>query len=250
MIDTHCHLDACEDPAGELVERARDAGVERMLAIGMNPTSCRHALVAADTHEEVYVAVGRHPHESRGFTDTHLQELAEMAKHPKVRAIGEAGLDFKRNYAPRKAQQLAFELQLELAVQLHLPLVIHTREASEDTFATLEREGPHGIPVIMHCFSLTDELDRCIENGYYCSFAGNVTYPNAKELQRAATQVPDHLLLVETDAPFLSPQEHRNERNEPAFVRSTAHFVAELRGQSYEQLEHLVDKNARWIFQW
>ncbi len=250
MIDTHCHLDACDDSPAELVGRARDAGVERLMAIGMNPVSCRHALVTADTHEQVYVAIGRHPHESEGFDDAALDELATMAKHPKVRAIGEAGLDYKRDYAPRDDQQHAFQLQLDLAENLHLPLVIHTREAAGDTFATLESAGPHGIPIIMHCFSLTDELDRCIENGYYCSFAGNVTYPNANALQVAAAKVPDHLLLVETDSPFLSPQEHRNERNEPAFVRSTAEFVAQLRGQTYEQLESVVDANARWIFSW
>jgi TatD DNase family protein len=196
------------------------------------------------------VAIGRHPHESKDFEEPALAELASLAEHPKVRAIGEAGLDYHRDYAPREDQRRAFEYQLGLAQDLHLPLVVHTRDAAEDTFELLERGGGHGIPIIMHCFSMSDRVDECIEYGYYCSFAGNVTYPNASDLQRAAEKVPDELLLVETDAPFLAPQEYRGRHNEPAFVRSTAAFLAGIRGQSYEQLENVVRSNAEWIFRW
>jgi TatD DNase family protein len=250
MIDTHCHLDACDESVDALVARARAAGVNRILAIGMNPESCRHALAAADEHDEVFVAIGRHPHESEGFDDDALDELSALGDHPKVRAIGESGFDYHRDYAPREDQAQAFEAQIRLAQELHLPLVVHTRDAEDDTFDLLERKAAHGIPIVMHCFSLTERVADCIERGYYCSFAGNVTYPNATELQQAAEVIPDELLLIETDAPFLAPQQHRGKSNEPAFVRSTAEFLANLRGQSYEQLEAVVESNAEWIFRW
>jgi TatD DNase family protein len=250
VIDTHCHLDACDQPVDALVSRARDAGVERMLAIGMNHTSCEHALQAAQEHDEVFVSIGRHPHEAAGFDQAALGELAELAGHPKVRAIGETGLDYYRDRAPVEDQKSAFQLQIELAQQLHLPVVVHTRDAAEDTFALLEQGHTSGGPIVLHCFSMADRVDECIERGYYCSFAGNVTYPQAKQLQAAAKRVPDELLLVETDAPFLAPQEQRGKPNEPAYVRSTAAFLAELRGQTYEQLEAVVESNAEWIFRW
>jgi TatD DNase family protein len=250
LVDTHCHLDACAEPVADLVGRARQAGVSRMLAIGMSGDSCRHALDAAGEQEEVFVAIGLHPHESAGLDPDGMTEIEGLTQRPKVRAIGETGLDYHRDYAPREDQKLAFELQIELAQRLHLPLVVHCREAEADTFALLEQKASSGIPVIMHCFSLVDWVDECIERGYYCSFAGNVTYPNAKALQEAAKLVPNELLLVETDAPFLSPQDHRGEPNEPAYVRSTASFLAALRGQTYEELEEVVESNASWIFSW
>jgi TatD DNase family protein len=250
MVDTHCHLDACEDTVDALVARARAAGVLRMLTIGMNGDSGRQGLEAAEEHEEVFVAIGRHPHEAAGFDDEALTEVAELARHPKVRAIGETGLDYYRDRSPRRDQQRAFQAQIELAETLHLPLVIHTRAATDDTLAMLERGSSHGVPIVLHCFSLADRLDECLEYGYYCSFAGNVTYPQAKELQEAAARVPDELLLVETDAPFLAPQDQRGKPNEPANVRATAAFLAELRGQSYEDLEAAVQSNAEWIFSW
>jgi TatD DNase family protein len=250
VIDTHCHLDACEEPVADIVERARQANVTRLLAIGMNSGSCRHALAAAEAHEAVYVSVGRHPHETQDIAPEAIDEIEELASHGKVRAIGEAGLDYKREYSPPQDQQLAFELQIELALRLHLPLVVHTREAERDTFTMLDRYAGKGIPIIMHCFSLTGWVYECIDRGFYCSFAGNLTYPQAGELREAARLIPDELLLVETDAPFLSPQDFRGKPNEPAFVRSTAAFLAELRGQSYEQLEQIVQSNAGWIFRW
>jgi TatD DNase family protein len=249
VIDTHCHLDACAEPAAELLERARQAGVTRVLAIGMNGDSGRYALETASEQDEVYVSVGRHPHEARGFDEAGLEEIERLAAHSKVRAIGEAGLDYHRDYSPREDQRRAFVAQIELARRLRLPLVVHTREAAHDTFELLSLHA-NGVPTIMHCFSLTDRLDECVERGYYCSFAGNLTYPKATELQAAAARVPDELLLVETDAPFLSPQERRGKPNEPAFVGATAAFLAELRGVDYETLEALLEANAARLFRW
>jgi TatD DNase family protein len=249
MVDTHCHLDHCDAPVPHLVSRARNAGVERMMAIGMTGESCRHALAAADRHDEVFACIGRHPHESAGFDDAGLAELEELSGHAKARAIGETGLDYKRDYSPREDQHRAFVAQIELAKQLERPLVIHTRNAADDTLDLLARHAD-GRPVIIHCFSLTDRVEECVERGYYCSFAGNVTYPKATDLQRAAAEVPDELLLVETDAPFLSPQPKRSKPNEPAFVTRTAEFVAELRGTTYEAIDRIVSANAARLFGW
>jgi TatD DNase family protein len=249
MIDSHCHLDACDQPVPKLVSRAAATGIGRILAIGMNPESCRHAIAAANEHEQVFVSVGRHPHEAADFESADLEEIEQLAKDPNVRAIGETGLDYHRDYCPRDDQTQAFIAQMDLATRLHLPLIVHTRDAAEDTFDLLERHA-QGIPIVLHCFSMAEHVDDCIEAGYYCSFAGNVTYPKALELQTAARQIPNELLLVETDAPFLSPQEHRGKPNEPAFVRATASFLAELRGQRYEELEDVVESNAEWMFRW
>jgi TatD DNase family protein len=249
MVDTHFHLDHIEAPPAHVVTRARQAGVDRMLAIGMTGESCRHALAAADRHDEVFVSVGRHPHESEGWDAAGLEELRELSRHPKVRAIGESGLDYKRDYAPREDQRGSFVDQIALARELARPLVVHTREAADDTLALLD-DHAQGVDVIIHCFSLTDRIDACVERGYYCSFAGNITYPKAIELQEAARAIPDELLLAETDAPFLSPQERRGKPNEPAYVGATARFLAELRGTTPDDMERLLDANAARLFAW
>ena len=248
MIDTHCHLDACEPPVAELVGRARAAGVGRLATVGMNGPSIAHALMAADDHEEVVAVVGRHPHETAGFDDLALEEIERAAAHPRARAIGETGLDYYRDYAPRADQHRAFEAQLELAARAELPVVIHTRAAEDDTFARL-REHAGSLPaVILHCFSAPDRLEECVERGYLCSFAGNVTYPKAADLQVAARELPSELLLVETDSPYLAPQPVRGRPNEPANVTHTARCVAELRGVPYEELEQVGDGNAERVF--
>jgi TatD DNase family protein len=244
VIDSHCHLDYCEPPVAELVGRARAAGVGRMATVATNGASIRHALTAAEDHDEVVAIVGRHPHETAGFDDLAVEEIERAAAHPRARAIGETGLDYYRDHAPRGDQRRAFEAQLELAARVGLPVVIHTRAAEDDTFAVL-REHASSLPaVIMHCFSAPERLEECVEQGYLCSFAGNVTYPKATGLQEAARQVPAELLLVETDSPYLAPQPVRGKPNEPANVMHTARFVAELRGIPYEELERTVDANA------
>ncbi|MGZ5338156.1 MAG: TatD family hydrolase [Thermoleophilaceae bacterium] len=250
MVDTHCHLDHCEPPVAELVERAREAGLKRLATVGMDGPSIENALAAADEHPEVFAIVGRHPHESRGFGTGDLERIEEAAGHPKARVIGETGLDYYRDYAPREDQRRAFEAQLELAARLGMPVAIHTRAAEDDTFALL-REHAGALPaVILHCFSAPERLEECVERGYLCSFAGNVTYPKAGDLQQASKEVPAELVLVETDAPFLSPQVLRSKRNEPAFVVHTAHHVAGLRATSYEELERTVEENSARVFAW
>ena len=250
MIDTHCHLDHCDPPDAELVERARDAGLTRLATVGTGPGSVERALEAAGAHDDVFAIVGRHPHNTEGFDPAELEPIEQAAADPKVRALGETGLDYYRDYAPRDDQRRAFEAQLELAARLQLPVAIHTRAAEDDTFAIL-REHSAALPaVILHCFSAPDHLDEAVERGYLCSFAGNVTYPKATDLQRAATELPAELLLVETDSPYLSPQPLRGKPNEPANVVHTAHHVAGLRGLSYEELDRTVEANAARVLGW
>jgi TatD DNase family protein len=235
VVDTHCHLDHCEPPDAQLVQRAREAGLGRLATVGTDGESIERALAAADDHAEVFAIVGRHPHESAGFGEADLEEI---------------GLDYYRDYAPREDQRRAFEAQLELAGRLGMPVAIHTRAAEDDTFALLREHADRLPAVILHCFSAPDRLEECVERGYLCSFAGNVTYPKAGDLQQSAKDVPAELLLVETDAPFLSPQVLRSKRNEPAFVVHTAHHVAGLRGLSYEELERCVEANAARVLGW
>jgi TatD DNase family protein len=250
VVDTHCHLDHCEPPLAELVERAREAGLKRLATVGVDDPSIERALAAADRHSEVFAIVGRHPHESAGFGARDLEAIEEAAGHPKARAIGETGLDYYRDYAPREDQRRAFQAQLELAARLGMPVAIHTRAAEDDTFALL-REHAGALPaVILHCFSAPERVEECVDRGYLCSFAGNVTYPKAADLQQASKELPPELVLVETDAPFLSPQVLRSKHNEPAFVVHTAHHVAGLRGTSYEELERTVEENSARVFGW
>src|SRR5919201_1623529 len=176
MIDTHCHLDSCEPPESELVERARAAGVTHLATVGMHDESMERALAAAHAFDEVLAIVGRHPHYTEGFGSEDLAAIERAAGDPRARAIGETGLDYFRDRAPREDQRRAFEAQIDLAARRELPLVIHMRDAEEDTFAIL-RERAAELTVILHCFSAPSRVEECAERGYVCSFAGNVTYP-------------------------------------------------------------------------
>jgi TatD DNase family protein len=244
MVDTHCHLDLCEPGS---LERAREAGVTRIATIGMNAESWPRAAALATENGDVFAVVGVHPNEAAGFDEAAIEEVRERALGGKVVAIGETGLDYYRDYAPRDDQHRSFEAHLELASDLGLPVVIHTRQAEADTFAALRDFGG---TVVLHCFSSPDRVDECVERGYICSFAGNVTYPKSRDLQRAAKAIPDELLMVETDAPFLSPQPVRGKPNEPGNVTHTARFVADLRGLAYQELDALVERNAARVFGW
>jgi TatD DNase family protein len=249
VIDSHTHLDLCAPDDAQLVAAAEQAGVTRMLTIGIDSASCRAALAAAEAFPQVYAAIGRHPNAARGFDDADLAELRALAGHERCVAIGETGLDFYRDTAPRPDQERAFAAQIALAREAGKPLVIHSRAAELETLAQLEAEAG-GLDVVLHCFSMPQQLEQCLERGYEISFAGNVTYPSAGELAAAARQVPDDRLLVETDAPYLTPQARRRERNQPAYVVHTLAFLAELRGTSAEQLAEAVERNAARVFGW
>jgi TatD DNase family protein len=249
VIDSHTHLDSCAPSNDELVRAASEAGVTRILTVGMDGESCRTALAAAEAFPAVFAAIGRHPNHATGFDDAGRAEVEELAAHPRCAAIGETGLDYYRDYAPRADQERAFHAQIDLARATGKPLVIHTRAAEDDTIATL-RARADGVRVIMHCFSMPARLEECLAEGWWISFAGNVTYPKAQDLAGAAERVPDDRLLVETDAPYLTPQVVRKERNQPAYVAHTARFVAERRGVSYEGLERVIERNAAGLFGW
>jgi TatD DNase family protein len=255
MIDSHTHLHLCEPPDAELVASAEAVGVTRMLTVGTDGASSRAALMAAEAFPHVYAAVGCHPNEARGFDEADLAELRALAAHDRCVAIGETGLDFYRELAPRSDQERAFAAQIALARERAKPLVIHTRAADDATLAQLGREAG-GLSVVIHCFSMPPRLAECLERGYEISFAGNVTYKNAAALAEAARQVPEDRLLVETDAPYLTPQVVRtqkgtgNSRNQPAFVAHTVAFLAQLRGVSPEELGALVERNAARVFGW
>jgi TatD DNase family protein len=249
VIDSHTHLDRGPGTGAELVAAAREAGVRRILTIGMDSESCRAALELADEHPEVFAAIGRHPNHATGYTDEVTGELRGYAAHPRCCAIGETGLDDYRDYAPRADQERAFAAQIALAREAGKPLVIHTRAAEDDTVATLENEA-EGLEVIMHCFSMPARLEQCLANGWWISFAGNVTYPKSGDLADAAQKVPLDRLLVETDAPYLTPQEVRKHRNQPAYVVHTARFIADRRGIPYAELEAAVEANGARLFGW
>jgi TatD DNase family protein len=247
--DSHTHLDRGAAPPDELVAEARVEGVTRILAIGMDGESCVAALELSERHEGVFAAVGRHPNEATGYDDDITAELRELAAHEACRAIGETGLDDYRDYAPRADQERAFAAHIALARETGKPLVIHTRATEEDTVATLARDAAD-LTVILHCFSMPGRLAECLDHGWWISFAGNVTYPKSTELAAAAERVPLERLLVETDAPYLTPQAVRKERNRPAYVTHTARFIAERRGIAYAELEAAVDANAARLFGW
>jgi TatD DNase family protein len=249
LIDSHTHLDLCEPSDAELVAAASAAGVVRMLTVGIDGASCRAALAAAEDFPQVYAAIGRHPNAAKGFDDADLAELRALAAHERCAAIGETGLDFYRESAPVEDQQRAFAAQIALARETGKPLVIHSRAADSETLAQLAAEAD-GVRVVMHCFSMPDRLDECLQRGYAISFAGNVTYKSAGDLAQAAKLVPEERLLVETDAPYLTPQVVRKQRNEPAFVAHTLTFIAELRGVGVEQLGAAVERNAAAVFGW
>jgi TatD DNase family protein len=245
VIDTHAHLDACADRPSALIRRARSAGVDRIVTVGTGIDSCRAALELADLHEEVFAALGIDPHQAGDAEADRVGELRGLAEHDRAVAVGETGLDYFRERAPRDRQRRLFEAQLELAAELGKPVVIHTRDAEADTADVLA--GFDGT-VVMHCFSSPGLLETVVERGYYVSFAGNVTYPKAADLRAAAAQVPAERILVETDSPYLAPQSRRGRPNEPANVVMTLAELAKSRGEDADELGARIDANASAAF--
>jgi TatD DNase family protein len=237
VIDTHAHLG---DDASEVLARARAAGVRAVIDVATRVDAARTTLERAEREEGLYACLGVHPHEAG--EPANLDELRLLLAHPKAVAVGETGLDYHRDYAPRAAQRRLFEAELELARELGKPVVVHTRAADDDT---RDRLVAHDGPVVMHCFSSPPLLDAALEHGWYVSFAGNVTYRNAYDLRAAARRVPAKRLLVETDSPYLAPQPVRGRRNEPAYVVHTYAFLSELRG---EDVRGQVAANAAGMF--
>jgi TatD DNase family protein len=245
VTDSHAHLDACEEPPSALLERARTAGVTRVVAIGTGIDSCRATLAIADEHEGVYAALGVDPHRAAGPDAGRVEELRELLGHPRAVAVGETGLDNVRQFATPAEQRRLLDAQLALASDLALPVVIHSREAAYDTSAALSSFAG---TVILHCFSSPGLLPAALERGYYVSFAGNATYPKAHDLRDAAEAVPADRILVESDSPYLAPQPVRGRRNEPAYVVHTIEALARVRGVEPAALAEQTHANAAAAF--
>ena len=244
MIDTHAHLTSLDD-ADEAVERATQAGVTRILTVGTDLEDCPRALALAERHDGVFAILGIHPHAAGTATDDDVAELRNLLQHPKAVAVGETGLDWYRDYAPRDDQRRLFAAQLELASELEKPVVIHTRAADADTLAAL---GDFAGTAVLHCFSSPRMLPTALARDWYVSFAGNATFPKAVDLRLAATQVPARRILAETDSPYLAPQPVRGRRNEPANVVHTLAALARARDQDGAGLERQIEQNAADCF--
>jgi TatD DNase family protein len=245
VIDTHAHLDASTDGAVALLDRALAAGVTRIVAVGSGIDSCRTTLALAEAHDEVWAALGIHPHQAGGDEAGRVDELFELLGHARAVAVGETGLDFFRDYAPHADQLRLFERQLGVADDLHKPVVVHSRAADDETGRVLEQfEGT----VVLHCFSSPGLLPVALDRRYYVSFAGNVTYPKAEALRAAAAAVPADRILAETDTPYLAPQPVRGRENEPANVVHTLAALAWARGERPQELEAQIEANAAEAF--
>jgi len=250
LIDSHAHLDMEEFEAdlGEVLEKALESGVSEIICIGIDLTSSAKALELSRKYDFIYSTVGYHPHHADQVDLRVLRDLADLAHDPKVVAWGEIGLDFFRRLSPPQIQMEAFELQLGMAGELGLPVIIHDREAHEHLSEILRKKGPP-LTGVIHCFSGDYALARLfIDMGFYISIPGTVTYKKAALVQDVAARVPLERLLVETDAPYLAPVPYRGKRNEPAFVKYTAQEIARLRGMDFQELALVTSQNARTLF--
>jgi TatD DNase family protein len=245
VTDSHAHLDACDEDAATLVQRAHAVGVTRIVTIGTGIDSCRAALAVAEGNDGVYAALGIDPHRAGTSEADRLDELRELLAHPKAVAVGETGLDTVRRHATPEQQRRLLDGQLALASELRLPVVIHNREVDAETAAAL---GSFEGTVILHCFSSPELMPVAVERGYFASFAGNVTYPNASALRDAAASIPRDRVLVETDSPYLAPQPLRGQPNEPANITLTLQVLADARGEPFEELAAATHANAATAF--
>ncbi len=249
LVDSHCHLDSAEFDADRdaVIERALEAGVTHMVAIGTGsgPPDFEAGIRLAEKYPVFHATVGVHPHDASKASPDDLRHLEKLLSHPAVFAVGEIGLDYHYDYSPRDKQKAIFIEQMAIAAAARKPIVIHTREAWDDTLALIEQHWtPLGIPGIMHCFSGgPSDARRALSLGFYLSFGGIVTFPKAVEIQAAAKETPTGRMLVETDAPYLAPVPKRGKRNEPALMVHTARKLAELRGESVEEVSRFTTQN-------
>ncbi|HEV3219264.1 MAG TPA: TatD family hydrolase [Candidatus Acidoferrales bacterium] len=254
LIDSHAHIDfqQFDEDRADMLDRARAAGVNAILAIGTGPgpEKLDSALPFADAYDWIWATVGIHPHESAQVTDAHLAQLASLAKHPRVIAWGEIGLDYHYDFSPREIQHVVFRRQLALAREAKLPIVIHCREAWPDCINILESDWRSlGLGGIFHCFSGSlAEARRGLDMGFLVSFAGNATYPKSQNLRDVVHQLPLDSILIETDCPYLAPQSHRGRRNEPAYVAEVARTLATVRNLAPGDLAAATSHNFRTFF--
>lgn len=248
-IETHAHLDfdRFDEDRGAVIARAKDSGIDTIITVGANMAGSLKALEIAQKYDFIYATLGIHPHDALEATDANIAKLKELGKDKKIVAIGECGLDFFKNYTPREAQMAAFLKQIELSNVLNLPLIIHARDAGEECLAVLKEEGVG--QAVFHCFSGDLELAKKIwDKGFYTSFTGSITYSNSDKIYEVIRNVPEELFMIETDCPFLAPQEYRGKRNEPMYVIEVAKKIAEIRGMPLEKVAEISTKNAERFF--
>ena len=246
LFDSHCHLtdERLHEEVDDIVARAREAGVTRMVTIGADPDDFDAVLGLADRFEEVWAAVGVHPHIADRLDGGVLERIRELSREPRVVAVGETGLDYYYDNAPRAAQRRAFERHIELAAELEMPVIVHTREADEDTIAVLREAGAADVRGVIHCFTGGAALlDAAVEEGWHISFAGIVTFRNYADADLVRA-VPADRILVETDSPYLAPVPRRGKRNEPAYVRHVAEAIAAIRDEPFEEFAERSTRNA------
>jgi TatD DNase family protein len=251
LVDTHCHLDMADYQADleEVVATARRCGVTRIITIGIDLASSRRAVELAAQYEGVYASIGIHPHDAAAADEAVFRQLVELAVKPKVVGFGEIGLDYAKKYAPVDVQLAVFARQLDLAKELRLPLIIHDREAHEDTLRLLRDKGPFPAGGVMHCFSGDTNLARqVLELNFYLSIPGVVTFKKAEAMQQVVREVPIDRLLLETDGPFLAPVPFRGKCNRPEYLLHTAAAVATLKGLSLDEIARQTTLNAEKLF--
>lgn len=252
LVDSHCHLDypGLIERLPEVIERAEAAGVRLMLTVGTRVGEFQRVLAIAEEHSQVYCSVGTHPHHAAEEPDVTADDLVRLADHPKVIAIGEAGLDYHYDFSPREAQAASFRVHIKAARIAGLPLIVHSREAEDDTAGIIEEEMGQGpFKVVLHCFSSKWSLaERGLEVGAYVSFSGIVTFKAADDIRRTALRVPLDRLLVETDAPYLAPTPHRGRTNEPAYTALTLERLSEIRGTSKTEMAAVTSNNFFRLF--
>ncbi|MFZ5646187.1 MAG: TatD family hydrolase [Bacillota bacterium] len=251
LVDTHAHIDIEEFDGDreETVQRASESGVAVIVNASFDLESSRRSVALAGRYSGLYAIVGIHPHDADEAPQGYLDRLAELARDPKVVALGEMGLDYYRNLSPREAQQRVFREQLALARELEMPVVIHDRDAHGDLMDIIRKDGVPEKGGVMHCYSGSWEMaQECMKRGFYISIAGPVTYPNAARLKDIAARLPSDRILIETDCPYLSPQVYRGRRNEPAYVKYVAEEIARLRGISTGEFARAASSNAARIF--
>lgn len=251
LVDTHVHLNAeqFKEDRETVIQRALDAGVERMVVVGFDEETIRLAIEIAESYEFIYAAVGWHPVDAIDYREEHLSWLEELSKHPKVVALGEMGLDYHWDTSPKDVQAEVFRKQIRLAKKINMPIIIHNREATEDIIRILQEENAKEVGGIMHCYSATrEEVQPCLDMNFYISLGGPVTFKNAKEVKEVAKIVPLDRLLVETDAPYLAPHPNRGKRNEPAYVKLVAEEIARLREMPFDELANATTENAFRFF--
>ncbi|WP_299746405.1 TatD family hydrolase [Rossellomorea sp. y25] len=251
LFDTHVHLNAeqFDEDLEEVISRAREAGVEKMVVVGFDRPTINRAMELIEQYEFLYASIGWHPVDAIDMKDEDLAWIEELSNHPKVVAIGEMGLDYHWDKSPKDVQKEVFRKQIHLAKKVKLPIIIHNRDATQDIVDILREEGAEEVGGIMHCFSGSPEIaQECVDMNFYISLGGPVTFKNAKKPKEVAKEIPLEKLLIETDCPYLAPHPNRGKRNEPAYVKLVAEQIAELKEVSLEEVENKTTENAKKLF--